>query len=85
MFGIDRRAGIKSWTERRKAGIEAYSVGNTVSRIGPNHGIARRLTHDWRTKLDKLSDLGEMSPIAWRVKRRKKTLQKKGCTVLHFK
>ncbi len=68
-FVMARGAGFKSWAERKKIVEEAYSVGNTVS------GVARRLKQDWRAKLDKLNDQGEMNPIDWRVKCRKKTLQ----------
>ncbi len=87
-FDIARRAGFKSWAERKKIVDEAYSVGNTVSGFARKHGIARRLIQDWRAKLDKLNDQGEMNPIDWRVKCRKDssaTSKTKGCTcvVLH--
>ncbi len=54
---------------------EAYSVGNTVSGVARKHGIAQRLIQDWQAKLDKLNYQGEMNPMDWRVKCRKKTLQ----------
>ncbi len=72
---MGRGAGFKSWAERRKIVDEAYSVGNTVSGVARKHGIGRRLIHDWRAKLDKLNDQGEMNPVDWKVKGRKKTLQ----------